>query len=242
MLALQNEFRNILSSVILWNSLRRIGAVIFLIIHLISLLVQILVQIWALHTKQGLATNRNRSQTHLPDFPFTSPFTLLISTSFTSSSSIVLSYFFIWNIFFCHLILSNLLFLFVCIGQVGYIFQSQVSGLMQKAYHVSQEHTLILSPERYALGVLPIWVMGVFLLWQTDYCGQSVRCVWLLFLLTAKRCLLQRLPDIGKWGLFKMWLTVDSWWESRGRRSSVSMLVGQPSPVLDGWLWVLECP
>ena len=87
--------------------------------------------------------------------------------------------------------------------------------------------TLLWSPELYALGEFPIWALWVLLLWQADYCGQSWRCVWLLFLLVARPCLVWRLPAIGGWGWFKMWLAVDPW--------------GVPVLVLAHW-WVELCP
>ena len=75
---------------------------------------------------------------------------------FFSFSSEVLPCSFIWNIFLCQLILPNLLFLFLCIWQAGYISWPWRSDLWSEIPCVSEQCTVPWLPELYALGLPPM--------------------------------------------------------------------------------------
>lgn len=40
-----------------------------------------------------------------------------------------------------------------------------------------------------------MWIAWVLLLWQADYCGQTVRSVWSLVWLVFRSCLVWSLPE-----------------------------------------------
>ena len=93
---------------------------------------------------------------------------LLISISFSSFSGI-LSYSFVWNISLCILNLPNFPCLFLCTGQVHYVFWSWRSGLMgyptRSRIH---QHAPLRPSELDIPEVPPEWAAHALLLWQSQ--------------------------------------------------------------------------
>ena len=74
-----------------------------------------------------------------------------------SCISEVLSCSLVQNIFLCHLILSKLLHVFLCIWKVNCVSQTWRSGALQGLSYMSQQHTLLASPRGQRLaGAFPL--------------------------------------------------------------------------------------
>ena len=89
---------------------------------------------------------------------------------------------------------------------------------------MSQQHTSLLSPELYALGVPPMLAGWVLLLWWADYCGWSHRHGSPLVWLVVRPCIAWRLPAAGWQGqVMRSWLRDPG----GGSQASAFSLVGR---------------
>lgn len=113
--------------------------------------------------------------------------------------------------FLCCFILPELLFVFLCIWRlVTFPDLGEVAFCRSGLLCMSQQHTCLLSPTLYALGVPPEDCVGYSIVVSLPY-GKCDRFGWPIVWLVARSCLVQRLPAAYWWGLVTSWLTEKPW-------------------------------